>query len=316
MSNDIQTTSDGSQIGLDCNPRFRNTTDLPVAMNILSKRLVGRLGNKLFQFASTYAIARDNDMIPMVFNSKEFLKCFPTLNVAINIDGNPSNKWPKAREREAMQYDERFSYMFSNDTSIHLQGYLQSWRYFYHRKNEIRSQLTFERGLQENADNFLHHVVREHVIANAIRGKGKNVSSLPEIIAIHVRRGDFTQGHFAELGYKVADASYFRKAMNQMAERFKNVVFIVASDNITWSRLNIASEKYTVAYSPYVSMYEDMCLLASCNHTIMSTGTYSWWAAWLANGYTVYPNNYPDPNTWLGKQCIKEDYYLPTWNAL
>jgi len=32
----------------------------------------------------------------------------------------------------------------------------------------------------------------------------------------------------------------------------------------------------------------DMCSLTKCNHSIITVGSFGWWAAWLANGLTIY----------------------------
>jgi galactoside 2-L-fucosyltransferase 1/2 len=48
-----------------------------------------------------------------------------------------------------------------------------------------------------------------------------------------------------------------------------------------------------VTYSIGHSAGEELALLASCDHVLMSTGTYGWWAAWLAKGTTVYYADWP-----------------------
>jgi hypothetical protein len=40
----------------------------------------------------------------------------------------------------------------------------------------------------------------------------------------------------------------------------------------------------------------DFALLIQCNHTIMTIGTYGFWAACLAGGDTVYLANFAQPN--------------------
>ena len=52
------------------------------------------------------------------------------------------------------------------------------------------------------------------------------------------------------------------------------------------------------------------------SYCTLATGTFSWWAAWLADGITVYYANYPRRGSWLSKQVHKDDYYHPDWIAL
>ncbi|VDN19752.1 unnamed protein product [Gongylonema pulchrum] len=60
----------------------------------------------------------------------------------------------------------------------------------------------------------------------------------------------------------------------------------------------------------------DMATLSRCNHTIMSTGTYSWWTAYLANGSTIYYSNWPKPGTVLDEMVQKSDYFLDSWISM
>jgi len=58
---------------------------------------------------------------------------------------------------------------------------------------------------------------------------------------------------------------------------------------------------------------EDLALLASCDHTVITTGTFGWWAAWLANGITVYYANHPRHGSQLSSMIHHDDYYPPQW---
>ena len=303
-------------------PSFRNATDLSADTNILAARLHNRLGNQMFQLASLYALARDNSMTPMALDYQELLTCFPQINVALSSEGHPEKDWPHQGEGGAMTYSIKLNNMFSKNTSIFLSGYRQSWKYFHHRENEIRSQFIFNKTVQKDVDTFLHAAAQTWRILGAKTIKDNSSvdtlipSIVPRFIGLHVRRGDFLQKRLSKYGFTVPQQTYYTRAVQHMADLFKKVVFVVVSDDMLWSKANITSDRHIVVYSPFTKANQDMCLLASCNHTIMSTGTYSWWGAWLAGGHTVYPKGYPEPNTWLGKQYTEEDYYLPGWNEL
>ena len=60
-------------------------------------------------------------------------------------------------------------------------------------------------------------------------------------------------------------------------------------------------------------------MLASCDHVIMTVGTYGWWGAYLAGGDVVY--------YWDREQCLHDpplpveikrpqDFFLPSWVPL
>jgi galactoside 2-L-fucosyltransferase 1/2 len=50
-----------------------------------------------------------------------------------------------------------------------------------------------------------------------------------------------------------------------------------------------------------------------CDHSIITSGTYSWWAGWLAGGMVVYYKNFLRPNTTIGNEYNDSDYYPPDW---
>ena len=75
---------------------------------------------------------------------------------------------------------------------------------------------------------------------------------------------------------------------------FKNVDFIIVSDNIDWAKQNIIGDN--IYYSDLADEIKDFCLLTSCDHNINGNSTFSWWGAWL--------NNNPDksviaPSNWF-----------------
>lgn len=56
-----------------------------------------------------------------------------------------------------------------------------------------------------------------------------------------------------------------------------------------------------------------MATLVRCNHTIMSTGTFSWWISYLTNGTTVYYTDWPKHGSVLEKMLKKDEYFLNNW---
>ena len=57
----------------------------------------------------------------------------------------------------------------------------------------------------------------------------------------------------------------------------------------------------------------DLAIMSMMEHMIMTTGTYGWWGAWLANGRTVYYQKWPRPNSTLSKGFVREDFFPPYW---
>jgi galactoside 2-L-fucosyltransferase 1/2 len=101
--------------------------------------------------------------------------------------------------------------------------------------------------------------------------------------------------------------------MDLMQEKYPNAFFIVASDDMKWAKENLNSR---ASMSPFQNNFYDLALLANCQHSIISSGTFSWWAGWLANGTTIYYEDYPRKGSSLSKGLDRSDYYYKDWIPL
>jgi len=143
-------------------------------------------------------------------------------------------------------------------------------------------------------------------------------------VGVHVRAGDVLMKGSFILGFTAAAASYFIQAANYLTANVTSPVqFIVATDSLEWTKKHIALEAvfrnrpYTsVVYSQSHNAGFDMALLASCDALIISTGSYGWWAAWLANKTTVYYRHWPRPGSHISRRFTREDYFPPHWIGL
>jgi galactoside 2-L-fucosyltransferase 1/2 len=73
---------------------------------------------------------------------------------------------------------------------------------------------------------------------------------------------------------------------------------------------------FTIVHSTGRSGWEDMAILSKCNHTIMTVGTFGWWAGFLAGGITVYFKDFPAVGSELSLGFDAGDYFLPEWVGL
>lgn len=97
-------------------------------------------------------------------------------------------------------------------------------------------------------------------------------------VAIHIRRGDYVK-----LNMIVCDIPYYKRCMDKMSSMVDEPVFFIFSDDIQWVQENLDT-KYNVEYvNNNNTSSEDMRLLYSCKHFILSNSTFSWWGAWLGN---------------------------------
>ena len=255
-----------------------------------------RLGNIMFNYAASLGIARMTNMTSIYGADLPLTKYF-VLNATLvrNVE-NAMGMWIGHEEfgRRACAYDPSVERL--GDINIRLDGYYQSWKYFRHIEREVREHFRFRLDIISVAKEFLH--------SNA---PGLHVTR----VGIHVRRGDLLDGYYHNFGYSVATASYFAQAMTYFRKRFQRVQFIVCSDDITWCREHIKDSN--IAYSEGNSPGVDLAILSLCDHVIMSIGSFSWWAAWLAGGTVVYYDDWPRPVSQLEYHVTKSDYFYPDW---
>ncbi|PVD32101.1 hypothetical protein C0Q70_07529 [Pomacea canaliculata] len=179
--------------------------------------------------------------------------------------------------------------------------YLQSWRYFFEHEAEIREVMKFKDSI----------VTQARKVVDSLRHKHNRT-----LTGIHVRRGDYLQ---AEIwGYKTAPVQYLLHAMDYVRQRFRDVTFVVASDDVKWCKEQFANTSDVTVLQTNSPPAVDMMILASLDHMIMTVGTYGWWASFLNPGIIVYYRDFVKPGTFLSRHFSPNgtDYYCPTWISL
>ena len=267
------------------------------------------LGNHLFYYAGTMYVAWLTGRKPLILSSKS-----TKLDQAfdLNIARKDTNK-PCPVTRFIHQYVYAFNANITDLTrveanvSIQVTGSFCSWKYTQPIENQLRHKLRFHQELTAFVEKFLSDNVP----------RGWNTSTFVRV-GVHVRRGDFLSNWAIDAGFTVASREYLNHSMTYFVERYPLVQFIVASNDIGWCRTNIKmssfnQEKVKITFSVGHSTVQDIALLAGCDHSIMTTGTYSWWASWLAGGTTIYYKRFPRLGSRLWRWSRADDFFPPTW---
>lgn len=259
---------------------------------------IGRLGNQLGEYATLYALAKLNGhqayILPSMANylSPLFKTTLPTLHESLNkklhLKPYGLHDWMDDEYRN-IPGDYRM-----------LTGYPCSWTFYHHLREEILREFTFHDFITEETNTYLRR----------IGGERKNVT----FVGVHVRRGDYLQTMPKIWKGVVADKKYLEKAMTYFRNKFKNVIFAVTSDGMDWCKENINNSKGDVFFSDTLnSPGQDLSILAHCNHTIMTIGTFGYWAGYLAGGETIYLDNYTLPDSQFLKIFKYKAAFLPQW---
>ena len=278
----------------------------------------------IFQTAAVYVFARQTNHTPVVLvgdhtelqiyeNMKKF---YPNLAICVTSD----RIWaPIVEIQLAATYDSNVLH-FIPRTSVIIKGYFQSWKYLLSFEDELRSMLQLDTGLLRETQAKLQAIKRQIPVHSTKEGA-------PVFVGLHVRRSDLLDSPARRGGFKVATLNYISRAMDYFRKRYPTAQFVVRSDDIKWCRENIRGPdvhlpldtENSISNDLLLSLGEavaDLALLSLCNHTIMTVGTFGWWAAFLAGGETVYYGNAYRNGSHMDHVFNSPDFYMPHWKNL
>ena len=266
------------------------------------------LGNHLFYYAAVMYVASITGRRPFLLTSGKTLDKAFDLDI-LREDISKQCPFKPFNHRYIYRYDDSVTYLnkVSPNVTVRLDGYFFSWKYVSPIEDQLRCKLRLRPELTDFVEKFQTSNVP----------RGWDASALVRV-GVHVRRGDFLSKWAVSIGLTVASKQYLSKAMTYFVERYPLVQFIVASNDIAWCQNNIKPssfdlERVNVTFSKGHSTEQDFALLAGCDNMIMTTGTYGWWASWLANGTTVYYSKFVRRGYDVWRWSRAADHFLPTW---
>lgn len=265
---------------------------------MIISRIIGGLGNQLFQYAAGKALAqqqhtellldvtafdeyklRNFDLsafhTELNFASKEQVNSFIKRSIAGKIRDNIfPMAFRKVYKEKQFHFQSRF---FHAPSHIYLQGYWQSEKYFLPVAATIRKEFT----------------VKEEYTRN-VSALAKQLISLPSV-SVHIRRGDYKNPSTVEI-HGVLDAGYYNKAIQLISQKIPGACFYFFSDDMNWVKENLPVENavYVSGVSSQTHI-EDFYLMSQCKHNIIANSSFSWWAAWLNNNpgkIVIAPKNW------------------------
>jgi len=234
-----------------------------ISMNSLGSN--GRLGNQMFQYASLKGIARQNGYSFCIPKSAEVNAYYDHMLFKFFVMNGVSTAYGSGEmveEQRGFRFDPNLFYACRDNVDI--KGYLQSYRYFTHIRDEILSDFTFKKQ---------YNIEKEYDVA------------------IHVRRGDYVQK--TEF-HGLCSEKYYRDAMSLFPDDTR---FVVLSDDIEWC----TAQKFFSNCQFNLNDYdEDLYIMTNAPMgNIISNSSFSWWGAWLnqnAGRKVVAPLHWFNPN--------------------
>ena len=255
-------------------------------------RLMGGLGNQMFQYALGRRLALDR-VVPLKLDVSWFKdhdnRGYSLGNLAIKADIASKEDifslksyssylsihvaW-KAAQRFLPYYKRRMvkeqipgtydSNILHCPDRAWLNGYWQSEKYFQEIEKIIRKDFTPRQELPQK-----------------VRQMSRSIHSNPNSVSIHIRRGDYMT-EFSQY-FAACSVDYYKRAVSHISAKINNPHFYIFSDDVKWAKNNLALSADMTYIEPdtEIGAFKDMYLMSQCHHHINANSSFSWWGAWL-----------------------------------
>lgn len=244
--------------------------------------LTGGLGNQMFQYAfvkelqsrgikaysNFYQLGKDRD-IEKAFNiepskKEKNITSFFSKNIIFRL----LRKFFIIHIIEPQSLYSTYDSKYLSDKHIlplHYVGTWQSERYFEGIKNSIDSIFKFANKLSNNTCNW--------------RDK---ISSSPNSVAIHIRRGDYLKPEYITLFGGICTLDYYYDAINYIEKKVSNPSYFIFTNDAAWVESNLKIDNsFLVEGNDGEDSWQDMYLMSLCKHAVIANSTFSWWGAYL-----------------------------------
>lgn len=293
-------------------------------------RITGGLGNQMFQYANSRALAMRNrtnlyldissytsdyhKSAPRTFKLAQFniqaniaqSENFKSLGIPNSLDQRITTKISrtlykiieKLKPLHKRKYIIEETYNFSPKVyevgpNCFLSGVWQSPKYFEDIDSIIRSELTLK-----------------HPPSNETQEWIKMIEATNSV-SLHIRRGDYITNEKTNIFHGTCSVEYYERSMNLMASII-SPIFFVFSDDIEWARKNLKTI-YPINFvsNKNIPDYEELIIMSKCKHNIIANSTFSWWGSWLnenKNKIIIAPKKWFTVNNFRTDDLIPKDW--------
>ena len=249
---------------------------------MITTRLNGGLGNKLYQIAAAYSLAKDNsDVCAFNFNDhvvKQGRSACDYRNNVLKKVNEITGYW----EPEYFYKEPSASYKeIPYHENMLLNGYFQSEKYFMNHVKEV-------------IDLFTDELLIEYL---------KDRYDFKDSLSVHIRRGDYCGVSTC----RPLSLNYYERALFAVDNNIGVRTIYIFSDDIEWCR-EIFKDK-RIRFITGAEDYMDFYMMSLCKYNIIANSTFSGWASIL--------NVNPDkiviaPRQW-SEEVWTEDIYCKDW---
>lgn len=236
-------------------------------------RLLGGLGNQLFQYAMARRIAWQHQ-VPLKMDISSF-DCYKLRSYRLNHFNIAEDFATKqeiydlvragkiVRERQFC-FDEQ---MMNISGDVYIDGYWQCERYFKNISDLVRREFQLRTRLNQMDEDIVKKI--------------KETQS----ISLHIRRGDYVYDEYNHQIHGTCSLAYYHSCVEKIMESIDRPHFFLFSDDKEWVQENIklSGPVTFVTHNDIDREYADLYLMSNCKHHIIANSSFSWWGAWLCS---------------------------------
>lgn len=281
-------------------------------------KLIGGLGNQMFQYATAKALAIKHstdikvDTIELEvdpegkFTKRHFeLGIFEAdIRIASKEEIAPFLKLGSSKFKRELQ--RRLPFLFSRLMAVesgtpyhpefskypkhtYLSGFWQSELYFKDVAEEIKKTFTFGSKITDGNKELAAEILSSNSVS------------------VHIRRGDYVTNTSANQFHGLCSLDYYNEAVTLIASKQSGIELFVFSDDIAWCKENLKYD-FPIHFVETNSAHSDMYLMSLCKHNIIANSSFSWWGAWLnSNAQKVVVA----PKQWIANASVNTKDLIP-----
>lgn len=252
-------------------------------------KLIGGLGNQLFQIAAAYAHARRTNAQLQLSHDVDNGHGRPTYFHSFLHSCKPYIGAPAA----PLYREPHFHYAPIPAAAQSLSGYFQCSRYFADVSGEVRALFDPSTAIKDAVAAKYADLLTEEAKANSV--------------IIHIRRGDYMTGGNSTY-HGILTPIYYRNAIKLLREKIgPTATFYIFSDDVKYCQAEFPEATCIDESDDCVTLH----LMSQFRHYIISNSSFSWWATWLGEPAV----HVIAPDRWFGPKGPQDyqDIYEPGW---
>jgi len=281
-------------------------------------KLMGGLGNQMFQYAAGKALAlRSNTdcKVDITFLKSDSKGEYTQRKFELDMFESSISIATKEEIDSIVQSKNILSNIFSKQNTAHykekhhafneeilklkgntyLEGYWQSEKNFKDYSNEIRNCFVFKKEVLNGSEDLMRTI--------------RTTNS----VSLHVRRGDYVNLKSANAFHGTCTLEYYKAAIEFLKQEQNDLHFFIFSDDMVWSRNNLNLDENT-QFVETQSPYKEIFLMQNCKHHIIANSSFSWWGAWLNLSLEKIVIA---PKKWFNNDVINtKDIYPESWTSI